>query len=190
MNIREFFRSKPAITPPVPEATQQIDNHTVEDPKHAAHKRVAILFSIEEKIQKNISKRVGIENQIRRGNGDLDAAAKEIESLKVRFNKLNDKAKKAEDDIYKGATFINCPRSQKDIAKKMGAGWCPSQKLWYIPRDLDRQPFLKRWQVVKERCKTSGCNNFTDQCECDDICKYCDGSLMPQLCGWCTMPGP
>ncbi|MBC1181878.1 hypothetical protein HF680_04310 [Brevundimonas sp. WCHBH090558] len=38
---------------------------------------------------------------------------------------------------------LNVPFSDKDEAKRLGAGWNPSRRTWYIPPGRDPQPFAK-----------------------------------------------
>ena len=53
-------------------------------------------------------------------------------------------------------TDLDCPFSQKDDAKALGARWDPSNKKWYVPADKDLRPF-RRWvpgahlRVVRRR---------------------------------------
>jgi hypothetical protein len=39
--------------------------------------------------------------------------------------------------------LINCPYSEKDIVKKLGALWSPEEKSWYITSDIDSSLFSK-----------------------------------------------
>lgn len=45
-----------------------------------------------------------------------------------------------------GRVYINCPFSEKDRAKGLGAKWDAGQKLWYIPAGVDPKPF-KAWMT-------------------------------------------
>ena len=51
---------------------------------------------------------------------------------------------------------LDCPFSQKDDAKALGARWDPTNKTWYVPADKDLRPF-RRWvpgahlRVVRRR---------------------------------------
>ena len=38
-------------------------------------------------------------------------------------------------------TYISCPYDQKDDAKYLGALWDPTRKQWFVPVELDLQPF-------------------------------------------------
>ena len=40
--------------------------------------------------------------------------------------------------------YINCPYSEKDECKKLGARWDIDKRRWYIPAGLDTEPF-KKW---------------------------------------------
>lgn len=41
-------------------------------------------------------------------------------------------------------TDLDCPFSQKDDAKALGARWNPKRKKWYVPSGKDLRPF-RRW---------------------------------------------
>ncbi len=43
-----------------------------------------------------------------------------------------------------GRTYLNCPYSQKDACKKLGARWDPFKKKWYVPASVNTAPF-RRW---------------------------------------------
>ena len=43
-----------------------------------------------------------------------------------------------------GVSFLSCPYSEKDMAKKLGAKWDVSQKSWYVPSGVAISPFA-RW---------------------------------------------
>jgi len=116
---------------------------------------------------------------------DEQKAVKQKELEKLREKQKENEAYKA--TTYIGAKFIIVPYEQKDIAKKMGAMWCPNKKYWYIPADVEREPFLKRWKLLKIKCKN--CTNSNDDCYCGcpsgrTGCVDCEN---PELCGWCNM---
>lgn len=57
-----------------------------------------------------------------------------------------------------GRVYINCPFSEKERAKALGAKWDAGQKLWYIPTGVDPAPF-KAWMttpVVKNKSGSYG----------------------------------
>ena len=39
--------------------------------------------------------------------------------------------------------YINCPYSEKDECKELGARWDRENRQWYIPAGLDTEPFQK-----------------------------------------------
>jgi len=45
------------------------------------------------------------------------------------------------------ATYLNCPFTEKDQAKAIGARWDKKRKQWYVPVELPLEPF-KRWLSV------------------------------------------
>ena len=51
---------------------------------------------------------------------------------------------------------LDCPFSQRDDAKALGARWDPTNKTWYVPAGKDLRPF-RRWlpgahlRVVRRR---------------------------------------
>ena len=49
---------------------------------------------------------------------------------------------KKEEDTTK--VYLNCPFSEKDAAKALGARWDPQLKKWYISAGKDPSPF-RRW---------------------------------------------
>lgn len=51
-------------------------------------------------------------------------------------------------DISNTITFIKVPYIDKNDAKCMGARWSPKYKKWYIPRNTNRTPFLKKWKIL------------------------------------------
>ena len=42
--------------------------------------------------------------------------------------------------------YINCPYSEKDLAKTLGAKWDKDKRKWYVPEGVDRKKF-KRWAI-------------------------------------------
>ena len=40
--------------------------------------------------------------------------------------------------------YLNCPYSEKDECKQLGARWDIDKRQWYIPAGLDTVPF-QRW---------------------------------------------
>ena len=54
-----------------------------------------------------------------------------ILKLKYKLKKIQ-KEKKEKD----GRIYLNVPFEEKEEAKKLGAKWDPSRKLWYIPKDM------------------------------------------------------
>ena len=40
--------------------------------------------------------------------------------------------------------YLNCPYSEKDLCKTLGAKWDKERKKWYVPEGVDRKKF-KRW---------------------------------------------
>ena len=46
--------------------------------------------------------------------------------------------------VCTGVSFLSCPYSEKDMAKKLGAKWDVSQKSWYVPSGVAISPFA-RW---------------------------------------------
>jgi len=47
---------------------------------------------------------------------------------------------------------LNCPYSEKDDAKSLGARWDPARKVWYIEDVEDLTPFA-RWIPILGRMK-------------------------------------
>ncbi len=47
--------------------------------------------------------------------------------------------------------YLDCPYSDRDLVKKLGAKWDHSSKKWFVPADVDKTPF-KKWGVpdIKE----------------------------------------
>jgi len=39
--------------------------------------------------------------------------------------------------------YINCPYSEKDECKQLGARWDNESRKWYIPVGIDTEPFQK-----------------------------------------------
>ena len=61
---------------------------------------------------------------------------------------------------------LNCPYSEKDQAKSLGARWDASRKTWYIVDVEDLSPFLK-WlpkTKVKKPLQTGGEIKFLCSC--------------------------
>ena len=44
--------------------------------------------------------------------------------------------------------YLDCPYSEKDQAKDMGARWDVSARKWYVPDGIDREQFRKWWPSV------------------------------------------
>ena len=42
--------------------------------------------------------------------------------------------------------YLDCPFSDRDLVKKLGAKWDHSKKKWFAPADSDKTPF-KKWVV-------------------------------------------
>ena len=40
--------------------------------------------------------------------------------------------------------YLNCPYSEKDLVKSLGARWDADARKWYVPSELDTKQF-KRW---------------------------------------------
>lgn len=75
---------------------------------------------------------------------------------------------------------LNCPFSEKDDAKRLGAKWDSEKRVWYIVDPDDLQPF-GRWLPVLNRLsndmhikkqhkvlpRTTGPKFFVPLCDCD-----------------------
>ena len=59
----------------------------------------------------------------------------EAQLVKVRELKVSDTA-----------LYLDCPFSDRDLVKKLGAKWDHSKKKWFVPADVDKTPF-KKWGV-------------------------------------------
>jgi hypothetical protein len=103
-----------------------------------------------------MQKQYTLEHEIRLLDEQKAVKQKELEKLREKQKKYE--AYKA--TTYIGAKFIIVSFEQKDIAKKMGAMWCPYKKCWYVPAKLDLEPFLKRWKAIPSKprsdCKHCG----------------------------------
>ena len=42
--------------------------------------------------------------------------------------------------------YLNCPYSEKDLCKTLGAKWDKEKRKWYVPEGVDRKKF-KRWAI-------------------------------------------
>ncbi len=54
---------------------------------------------------------------------------------------------------YNGYAYIDCPFSEKEKAKQMGAKFDLEKKKWYVPRGLSVQPFFEKWKTYCRVCK-------------------------------------
>ena len=45
--------------------------------------------------------------------------------------------------------YINCPYSEKDLAKTLGARWDADAKKWFVPEGLNRNTFKRWWPKEK-----------------------------------------
>ncbi len=52
-------------------------------------------------------------------------------------------------------TYINVPKEEKDEAKTLGAKWDKSKYSWYIPGDVEKEPFAK-WQPKENTQEQQG----------------------------------
>ena len=50
--------------------------------------------------------------------------------------------------------YLNCPYSEKDLCKTLGAKWDKDKKKWYVPDGLERSKF-RRWWAENSINKTS-----------------------------------
>ncbi len=41
--------------------------------------------------------------------------------------------------------YLNCPYSEKDLCKTLGAKWDKDKRKWYVPEDVDRNKFRRWW---------------------------------------------
>jgi len=54
---------------------------------------------------------------------------------------------------YNGHAYIDCPFSEKEKAKQMGAKFDLEKKKWHVPRGLSVQPFFEKWKTYCRVCK-------------------------------------
>ncbi len=45
--------------------------------------------------------------------------------------------------------YLNCPYSEKDLCKTLGAKWDANKKKWYVPEGVDKKKF-KRWTTLEK----------------------------------------
>ena len=50
--------------------------------------------------------------------------------------------------------YLNCPYSEKDLVKSLGARWDADARKWYVPSELDTKQF-KRWWPKETKGETS-----------------------------------
>ena len=50
--------------------------------------------------------------------------------------------------------YLNCPYSEKDLVKSLGARWDADARKWYVPGELDTKQF-KRWWPKESKVETS-----------------------------------
>ena len=50
--------------------------------------------------------------------------------------------------------YLNCPYSEKDLVKSLGARWDADARKWYVPSELDTKQF-KRWWPIETKGETS-----------------------------------
>ena len=50
--------------------------------------------------------------------------------------------------------YLNCPYSEKDLVKSLGARWDADVRKWYVPSALDPKQF-KRWWPKEIKGETS-----------------------------------
>ena len=50
--------------------------------------------------------------------------------------------------------YLNCPYSEKDLCKTLGAKWDKERKKWYVPEGVDRKKF-KRWSYDQSEKKVN-----------------------------------
>ena len=41
--------------------------------------------------------------------------------------------------------YLNCPYANKDDCKSLGGRWDSDARKWYVPNDVDREPFRAWW---------------------------------------------
>jgi len=64
-----------------------------------------------------------------------------------------------------GKCYIDCPFSEKDVAKKMGAKWDKDKKKWYVPRGTNVTPFFELWKTY---CRVCNSQIVCDYRGCDE----------------------
>ena len=82
------------------------------------------------------------------GFGRVCKSCKGSKKKKQRSAKRSPKGTKRNQDnssttARDGATYLNCPFSQKNECKQLGGRWDPFKKKWYVPAGVDTAPFSK-----------------------------------------------
>jgi hypothetical protein len=121
--------------------------------------------------EENIAK----QKEIAANQKKIDAHKKELEKL----NKRQEDYENYRDSRLKGATFIRVPYDEKLLAKSMGAMWHPEYKLWFIPPNVKRDPFLKKWGTVY---KSNTCKVCHKGLTCDHHSGTCEYTMAGVCC--------
>ena len=114
----EWCRREPASDMTLPVAGKALAKHIADDV--VSRINVAILFSKADlSPQKTIDRRLLHEN------------------IFPSHTEKNDRDSN-------GRLWLDCPREEKDEAKKLGARWDAEQVKWFVPDGVDEEPF-SRW---------------------------------------------
>ena len=84
-----------------------------------------------------------LENDIKILDNQKVEKLKELDKLRER----NRRYQEYNETRSKDATYINVPFEQKDTAKRLGAMWNSHKRCWFVPTNLDMEPFLKLWKL-------------------------------------------
>lgn len=67
---------------------------------------------------------------------------------------------KAKDSEDNGRTYLNVPFKEKDACKEMGGYWDAELMLWFVPAELDTEPFEKWFFEKPSEHKASGSDSW------------------------------
>lgn len=73
-----------------------------------------------------------------------------------------------------GYAYIDCPFSEKEKAKQMGAKFDLEKKKWYVPRGLSVQPFFEKWKTY---CRVCNGPIVCNSAKRSQTCEYTEAGL-------------
>ena len=58
--------------------------------------------------------------------------------------------------------YLVCPYAEKNEAKQLGARWDADARKWYVPNDIDRNPFKQWWPAPEGEEGVIDADTFRD----------------------------